>query len=223
MAGHPRDTPTPLDRRYPPRLLWCPQSPIAHLHPLEMGTRGTPESGWGPWDAISAAGGCSRPETPQRAPPHARASAAPPSHVRSARPTCFPARRTWPAACLPRHVGLAACSALSTAGMSHRPGRSMEKLPEGGGQGPCTPSPKQSTRVGGPIWVVPPLLGGGATQLLLRFLQSPTRPWEPHGCQLHAGCWLFGVVGPALKELPSWGTNKLLTCGGGQQKGASSG
>lgn len=109
VCANGRTAATPPNRGYPPHILRCPQPPIPHLHPLEMGTRGTPVSAWGPWDAISAAGGRSRPEPPERAPPRALASKAPPSHAGSARPTCFPAARTWPAAAArwPCHAGLA--------------------------------------------------------------------------------------------------------------------
>lgn len=120
----------------------------------------------------------------------------------------------------PRLARTALCSppACRTAGTSNRGVRT-------GGQVPCTRSPQQCTREG-PSLGSPALLGvsaltwGGASQLLLRGgLPSPTRPWVSPGCQLHTGCCLFGVVGPALKELTSRGTNKFLACGGGQQNG----
>lgn len=190
-----------------------------------MGTRGTPVSAWGPWDAISAAGGRSRPEPPERAPPRALASKAPPSHAGSARPTCFPAARTWPAAAAhwPCHAGLASRAQRSVPRRRvAQPGRqrcqnwwpgSLHTKSAAVHQGGAQLGQSCLLGVSTPTW-------GGAVQLLLRGgLPSPTRPWVSPGCQLHTGCCLFGVVGSALKELTSRGTNKFLACGGGQQNG----
>lgn len=99
---------TPLDRGRPPHPLQCLQPPIPHLHPLEMGTLGTPVLGWGSWEAMSVAGALTKPGTPART----RARPASPAHSRALcpPPTCSPASQ---------HLARCAFALLRTCPASH--------------------------------------------------------------------------------------------------------